>query len=314
MMRLLLRSHSHSARRCLTSSRSLSFLLSTHPVQQPLKPSHLLNPLISSSSLIGFSPKPRLTIISPSTFRFLNTHSSKDFDDYQDDTFQGEEMEEGGISDGREDGDSTDGWEDEDVAEPTAGDGGDGGGVVLQGVPWGERALSIAREVLTQFSDDIKLFSFKTTPRGYVFVRLDKLSNEYGCPSMEELGCYSKEYKRKLDDVGALGEIPEDLAVEVSSPGAERLLKVPDDLPRFKDKAMRVCYLDVDSKHLEKDGVFMLESVETDSESCVWKLANVKENRDPDRKGRPLTRKQIDWRLKLPFSVHKRVLLYLNSS
>lgn len=32
---------------------------------------------------------------------------------------------------------------------------------------------------------------------------------------MEELGRYSKEYKRKLDDVGALGEIPEDLAVEV---------------------------------------------------------------------------------------------------
>ena len=100
--------------------------------------------------------------------------------------------------------------------------------------------------------------------------------------------------------------------LKVSSPGAERLLKVPDDLPRFKDKALRVCYLeDVDSKRPEKDGVFMLESVETESESCVWKLANVKENRDPDSKGRPLTRKQMDWRLKLPFSVHKRVLLYL---
>lgn len=78
---------------------------------------------------------------------------------------------------------------------------------------------------------------------------------------------------------------------------------------------MRMLYLeDVDSKRPEKDGVFMLESVETESESCVWKLANVKENRDPDSKGRPLTRKQTDWRLKLPFSVHKRVLLYLNSS
>lgn len=59
-----------------------------------------------------------------------------------------------------------------------AGDGGDGGGVVLQGVPWGERALSIAREVLLQFGDEMELYAFKTTPRGYVYVRLDKLSNE----------------------------------------------------------------------------------------------------------------------------------------
>lgn len=34
---------------------------------------------------------------------------------------------------------------------------------------------------------------------------------------MEELGRYSKEYKKRLDEVGALGEIPEDLAVEVLS-------------------------------------------------------------------------------------------------
>ena len=58
------------------------------------------------------------------------------------------------------------------------GDGGDGGGVVLNGVPWGERAHSIALEVLSQFGDDIELFAFETTPRGYVYVRLDKLSHE----------------------------------------------------------------------------------------------------------------------------------------
>ncbi|GFY88748.1 uncharacterized protein family UPF0090 [Actinidia rufa] len=69
-------------------------------------------------------------------------------------------------------------WEEEDDAEPEIGDGGDGGGVVLQNCLWGERALSIAREVLLQFSDDMELFSFKTTPRGYIYVRLDKLSNE----------------------------------------------------------------------------------------------------------------------------------------
>lgn len=101
-------------------------------------------------------------------------------------------------------------------------------------------------------------------------------------------------------------------AVKVSSPGAERLLKVPDDLFRFKAMPMQVCYIeDGESRGTENDGVFMMDHVDLESESCVWKLANVKENRDPLSKGRPLTRKQKDWRLKLPFGNHKKVFLYL---
>ena len=47
---------------------------------------------------------------------------------------------------------------------------------MLQNVAWGEKVLSIAREVLLQFGDEIKLYAFKTTPRGYIYVRLDQLS------------------------------------------------------------------------------------------------------------------------------------------
>lgn len=96
---------------------------------------------------------------------------------------------------------------------------------------------------------------------------------------------------------------------KVSSPGAERLLKVPDDLDRFKEMPLRVSYLEDVELPLEKNGVFLLESIET--ESCIWKLAYVKENRDPLSKGRPLSRKQKDWRLELPFVMHKKVSLYL---
>ncbi|CAK9186213.1 unnamed protein product [Ilex paraguariensis] len=206
-----------------------------------------------------------------------------------------------------------DSWEEEDEADPEIGDGGDGGGVVLQNCSWGEQALHIAREVLLQFGDDMKLYAFKTSPRGYIYVRLDKLSNEYGCPSMDEIETYSQQYKKRLDKVGAMGEIPDDLALEVSSPGAERLIKVPDDLDRFKDMPMRVNYMeDVDAGRPEKNGVFFLESVETESGSCVWKLADVKENREPSAKGRPLSRKQKDWRLKLPYEMFSRVTLYLD--
>ncbi|KAK7274981.1 hypothetical protein RIF29_16085 [Crotalaria pallida] len=211
-----------------------------------------------------------------------------------------------------DEGASTDGWEEEDTADPKIGDGGDGGGVALQNVPWGERAHSIAKEVLTQFTEDLELYAFKTTPRGYVYVRLDKITNEYGCPSMEELERYNQEYKKRLDEVRALGEIPDDLGIEISSPGAERILKVPDDLSRFKDMPMRVCYTEnIEADCPEEDGVFLLDSIDKDSEICVWKLANVKENRDPLKKGRPLNRKQKDWRLKLPFNMHRMVTLYL---
>lgn len=194
--------------------------------------------------------------------------------------------------------------------EPKLGDGGDGGGVVLQGLPWGDRTLSIAREVLLSFGDDIELFAFKTTPRGYVYVRLDKLSQPYGCPSIEELESYCQEYRKRLEEVGALGEIPKNLAVEVSTPGAERILKVPEDLSRFKDMPMRVCYSE--GNDTETNGVFFLESVEMESGNCVWKLADVKENRDPESKGRPLNRKRRDWRLTLPFKMHGMVSLYLD--
>lgn len=199
-------------------------------------------------------------------------------------------------------------WEEEDEAESEIGDGGDGGGIVLQNCSWGARALSIAQEVLPQFGDDIELFSFKTTPRGYIYVRLDKLPSKYGCPDIEVIESYNREYKKRLDEAGQEGELPEDLAIEVSSPGAERLLKVPDDLQRFQDMPMRVSYIeDVDTQCPEKTGIFYLDAIETESRSCVWRLADVKVNRDPAAKGRPFSRKQKDWRLKLPYAVVKKL-------
>ncbi|AEE34894.1 unnamed protein product [Arabidopsis thaliana] len=202
--------------------------------------------------------------------------------------------------------------EDEDV-ESQLGDGGDGGGIVLKGVAWGERVLSIAAQVLKQSEKDLELFAFKTSPRGYIYVRLDKLSTEYGCPTMDELEEFSREFKKRLDDAGAEKVIPEDLALEVSSPGAERLLRVPEDLPRFKDMPMTVSYVEeTNSRKAVKSGVFLLESIDAESDNCVWKLADVRENRDPESKGRPLSRKQKDLRITLPFADHKKINLYLD--
>ncbi|KAF3541370.1 hypothetical protein F2Q69_00020296 [Brassica cretica] len=207
-----------------------------------------------------------------------------------------------------------DDWEEEEYeVEAKLGDGGDGGGVVLRGVPWGERVLSIASQVLKESEKDLQLFAFRTSPRGYVYIRLDKPSHEYGCPSMDELEEFSREYKKRLDDAGDAQVVPEDLALEVSSPGAERLLKVPEDLHRFKEMPMTVSYEEeANSRKTVKSTVLLLESVDAESEICIWKLADVRENRDPESKGRPLSRKQKDLRFKLPFSVHMMITLYLD--
>lgn len=281
-----------------TAIRSLSFFtLATH--EHAIKT--LQNPSFSSRLLSFFSKQPTSLHFSPSlTPRFLSTTISTEENSSEDDVLYYETTEDV----------ESDGWEEEEEVEPKLGDGGDGGGVVLQGLPWGDRTLSIAREVLLSFGDDTELFAFKTTPRGYVFVRLDKLSQPYGCPSIEELESYCQEYRKRLEEVGALGEIPKNLAVEVSTPGAERILKVPEDLSRFKAMPMRVCYSE--GSGTETNGVFFLESVEMESENCVWKLADVKENRDPESKGRPLNRKRRDWRLTLPFKMHGMVSLYLD--
>ncbi|KAL5977484.1 hypothetical protein ACLOJK_021831 [Asimina triloba] len=273
-----------------------------HPSTRPAPATALSSPLLSSryscNLLFRFFPDPL-------TLRFSSTTTS---------ATSSEEDEVLVISD--------DGWEDEedDDSEPQIGDGGDGGGVVLRGVPWGNRTISIAQEVIQlHFGEDMRLFAFKTSPRGYIYVRLDKLSNKYGCPSMEEIENFSYLYKERLDKAGESGEIPHDLALEVSSPGAERLLKVPDDLNRFSNMPMHVSYLEEVSSmeshnhHQQqlKEGVFLLDSIETESGHCVWKLADVKENRDPNAKGRLLSRKQKDWRLKLPFDLLKRVTFYM---
>ncbi|KAK6251950.1 hypothetical protein QUC31_013670 [Theobroma cacao] len=292
------------------ASRFSATSLSPLPLPTALNPS-----FSSSSSRFAVASSLRLEPISSFSSSFTHRQLSSTASTHTKHENHQEEEEEDPLlyEITEDDGETTDGWEEEDDdVQPKIGDGGDGGGVVLQGVPWGESALSIAHDVLKLFSDDIIIFAFKATPRGYIYVRLDKLSNEYGCPSMEELESYSQEYKKRLDEAGERREIPDDLALEVSSPGAERILKVPDDLDRFKDMAMRVCYIeDGESNCAEKSGVFILDSIETEQENCIWKLADVKENRDPNSKGRPFSRKQRDWRLKLPFDKHRMIMLHL---
>ena len=103
------------------------------------------------------------------------------------------------------------------------------------------------------------------------------------------------------------------ITLKVSSPGVERVIRVPDELERFKERAMYVRYVatgeDV-AMPQEADGVFRLISYDVDLCECTWGIADVKINRQQTGKGRPLSKKQREWRLQTLFKALKLVRVY----
>ena len=52
----------------------------------------------------------------------------------------------------------------------------------------------------------------------------------------------------------------------------------------------------------ESDGVLKLVSFDLETKSCTWGIADVRINREKAGKGRPLSKKQREWRLTTPFN------------
>ena len=100
---------------------------------------------------------------------------------------------------------------------------------------------------------------------------------------------------------------------QVSSPGVERVVRIPHDLDRFNDRPMHVKYVSEITpagKSSESDGVFKLVSFDMETKCCTWGLADVRINREKAGKGRPLSKKQREWRLETPFDSLLFVRLY----
>eukprot|EP00850_Spirogloea_muscicola_P003716 SM000015S01216 [mRNA] locus=s15:575285:577485:- [translate_table: standard] len=211
---------------------------------------------------------------------------------------------------------SEDIWEDfEDEVEAQAGDGGDGGGFVLGDAAWAKTALLLAQEVLglPKYKSDLSLFAFRVIPESKVIrARLDKLSDEYGSPTLEEIESFSRDFEGRLDQAS---EIPDDYALEVSSPGAERVVRVPQDLLRFMGLPMYVWYTEAPEggtgTSADKEEILDLVDLDEASETAVFRLADVRVNREKAGKGRGLTKKQKERRVSLEYADLKLVRLYL---
>ncbi|XP_059630559.1 uncharacterized protein LOC132273595 [Cornus florida] len=205
-------------------------------------------------------------------------------------------------------------FEDEYLAEDAelyAGDGGGGGGISLAGTSWDKEALAIAEEVALSFDGELKIYAFKTLANSIIQVRIEKLSNKSGSPGMTDIEAFSSAYGARLDEAELAGSFPENIALEVSSPGVERVVQIPQELDRFKDRPMYVKYvLDGTGSSTESDGVFRIISFDLRTHCCTWGLANVRINREKAGKGRPLSKKQREWRLNTPFDSLRLVRLY----
>ncbi|PWA54091.1 ribosome maturation factor RimP [Artemisia annua] len=202
-----------------------------------------------------------------------------------------------------EDDDFEDDYLDED-ADPRAGDGGGGGGISLAGTTWDKEALTMAEQVLLSFDGELGIYAFKTLQNSAVRVRIERLTNKSGSPDMEDIEAFSKAYQERLNEAEIAGSIP-DISLEVSSPGLERVVRIPEDLERFKDRPMYVRYMtpveNDATPSSERDGVLRLESFDLEAKCCTWGLADVRVNREKAGKGRPLSKKQREWRLDTPF-------------
>ena len=99
------------------------------------------------------------------------------------------------------------------------------------------------------------------------------------------------------------------LCSQVSSPGVERVVRVPQDLERYKERSMYVRYANEEAE-TEGDGIFRLVSFDVEAKSCVWGIADIRVNREKAGKGRPLSKKQREWRLETSFESLRLVRLH----
>lgn len=201
----------------------------------------------------------------------------------------------------------------EEDSEAYVGDGAAGGGISLAGTWWDKEALAIAEDVCLSFDGDLKIYAFRTLPNSSIQVRIEKMSNKSGSPSMEDIEAFCTTYRARLDEAEIAKSIPENTSLEVSSPGVERVVRIPHELERFKDRAMYVKYvsqMDTTGSSSESDGVFRLISFDMETECCTWGLADVRINREKAGKGRPLSKKQREWHLNTTFDSLHLVRLY----
>lgn len=168
---------------------------------------------------------------------------------------------------------------------------------------WEKKAYDSA---VSSLSPGFEIFDFQVAyskSGARITVYLDKLDDAHGSPNIEECEQFSHVMSMKLDAMSENTEMP-DYSLEVSSPGAERELKIPDDFERFAELPMKVRYAGEDGRL--RDGIFELK--DKDAAMTIWCYADVKANR---RDGLQ-TKKNREKEFNIPIENIEKVKLYVD--
>lgn len=149
------------------------------------------------------------------------------------------------------------------------------------------------------------------------------MTDRYGSPSLDEVESFSRSLVASLED--SMGEEEAgQIEIEVSSPGAERQVKIPLELSRFAELPMKVLYRQATAGSGGEQGIELqilqfinLEDKTTGSGGAddpvtfsMWKLADVKANRTG--KGRPLNKKQRETVIEINLADIEKIYLHVD--
>lgn len=182
--------------------------------------------------------------------------------------------------------------------------------IFTAGTDWGETALATMRDTLAddEFEGELEIFSFKVSePRRRIYISVDAINDKFGSPTLDQLSAVSRAFNEKLEAKG----FPDDVALEVASPGAERKLRLPGDLTRFSELTMRVTYKDAEAEDGTTTKVLLMEDCDEAAGTATWKLADVEENRPQAKKGQGMNKKQREWRATVAFEDVVRANLFI---
>eukprot|EP00198_Chlamydomonas_reinhardtii_P006056 XP_001695392.1 predicted protein [Chlamydomonas reinhardtii] len=175
--------------------------------------------------------------------------------------------------------------------------------VATGGTAWGEVVLKAAHEVLAQPNLQV--------PRAALLAQGGHPAGQDGRPVRQPLHRRHRGLPegavRALDrelGVEAAGEI----SFEVSSPGAERLVRVPDELRRFETLPLKVEYRTPEGK--DASAVLLLAELDEAAGTSAWRLANCRANATV--KGRALSKRQLSQVLALPLADIIRVRIHVD--
>lgn len=190
------------------------------------------------------------------------------------------------------------------------------------GTPWGKAALAVARGILSgDGKSELSLWSFKAHAASKkIEIRLDKLTDRYGSPSLDDVSSFSRKFADLLTEALGEGEAGE-IEVEASSAGAARRLRLPRDLERFREmplavspKAGSAAAEAIPKPHPAPLRVISVagsgeEAAEQEEEKVVFATADVRATRG--NRGR-LTKKQLEARFEVSVSDLDKVTLYVD--